>query len=1268
MSYEFIQDYSHYQGGGTVSVAGRTLPSPALVEDDSGVRYLLTHFAGHVNASAWLSAQANGAAGIVHASWDYSVLLVEDFMEMRTEEEGTYVVDPHDHRWVGPFDHPPTYAEIMHARMAPAPRTGSFVHLHAHSEHSPLDGLSSIEEMVDIVAADNQPALAVTDHGVCSGLPALSIAAAERDIKPLFGIEAYFVDDRRFRPPERPVKAGLDPDDFARALAEYDETVKRARDYWHLVLWAQNDEGLMNLFALASESHTDESRYYKPRMDWDSLERYSSGLYVSTACLRGPLSGALLRGDDDLARYRLSRLNRIFDGRVRLELHTNQLPEQIELNKRLVELGNETSTPYVVVSDSHYPTAEHQYCHQVWMAIQTDDDLKDDPTLFAGNQDYHLLTSAEVSSAIDYLGPDVVSSAMSETLNVADSCDAVLRPLKPVMAFSKTPGKSESELVAHDIERLTDLCLSNWSKTQGKTYLVGDNAGQPIPFEVYAARFEKEMALIIEKGFAWYFLMVADYCDAAKDGRVMMAWNGTPEPIIVGPGRGSGGGCLVAYLANIVEIDPVEADLMFERFMTKGRKALPDFDIDFPASKRDPLTSYVQGRYGKDRVVRIGTHIHSKNKGIIRDLARVLKDRMDLHYPHIDAICQIIDDSEADTAGLGKKWEAILEDEADLLAPYISSYPELFDLAGKLAGRLKSYGKHPAGLVISTEESLIDKVPLFFDGDVPVTMYDMETVEALQMVKFDLLTLRTFDTLQTTLDLIRERHGNTIDLYSWRDEYKEPEVWDLMCEGHTLGLFQVETPGMTRLTMDFQPRTLSELADVVTLIRPGPKRSGLTDTYLRRKKGEEPVSYPHEVLKPILAKSYGCILYQEDVMQACMLLAGYDEDEADAVRKLLGKKQVEKVMAAGEKFRRACHEQGVISDEGAAILWDQMAEFAKYSFNRAHAYAYAVIAYWCAWFKYHYPAEFLVGVLSHVDGKRIPDFVTEARRRDFKVLPPDINSSGRSFTIVADDEVRYGLGALAGIGDAVCDAIIPHQPFTSFEDFLERKGGACNSGHIKTLASVGAFDSLVPNRRALEAQLDFQGSPEDGRCRHKDESYLGPNGLPCRFDWDSVPVELTKTGKPKKNQRGAPKKCTKGCWKYDPNDEPEFAHLEDYTSKEIREREREVLGVYLSSTPFEVIPPDGLAECYTGAALESATLEDTYLIAGIIERLRKHTDRTGREMAFLGLGLHDGSMIDVVVFASLWNPWSRDLYKDRLILGVVRKTERGYTLTEVSPI
>lgn len=1031
------------------------------------------------------------------------------------------------------------------------------------SHNSALDGFSHVAEMVEQAVLHGQEAIALTDHGVCAGHPALQAEAKKAGIKPVFGIEAYFVDDRRFRPMHKPVKAQVtDSDQWEKALAEWNRQQQLGKDYWHLVLWAQNDRGLKNIWAMSSEAQR-EGMYRKPRMDWDTLARHSEGVMVSTACLRGPLSAALINEDHELAQQRLGRLLDIFQGRVHIEIHTNALPEQRLLNERLVVMANDFSLPVVAVSDSHYPTDQHQQCHKVWIATQINKDLQDDGDLFAGSESYHLLGETDARSALSYLPEHVVDAAIANTSMVARSCDASIQHRSAVPVFSKRPTREES--IHRDIERLVEICMSNWHKVVGKRHSQ----------EVYEARFEREMKLLISKGFCGYFLMVADYCldpstpvltadmrwvevgklevgdklagfdedrvtknvkghrywrtaevlntrrivlptysvtladgtktitsgdhqwlvadpsgssirwvrteelkigqrpqrlvqewgepdtwaagylagildgegslsfsqmnnggrslslgFAQKEGvvldtalRILDSWGfdysvkdhgkkrnglrsvwlrggraevmrllGMVRPqrllakldmdllgrlisidqppivsieslglgevvaletttgtlvaqgfahhncrwarargILVGPGRGSGGGSLVAYLCNITEIDPVDAELIFERFLTDGRKGLPDFDVDFPSSKRDELTEYVIGLYGEDHVVRVGSHMYMRNKKTVRALAKVLASTIEIHYPDIDEICKVIDMAEADSAGLGRGWDEVWAAHPQEYERYANKYPMLFEMAELFVGRLNAYGKHAAGVVISPDAPLTGEIPMRYDADTghAIAEWNMDQLDEIGLVKFDLLTIRNLDTLQEAVELDRQLTGEVIDLYSWKDEYADEQVWDEICLGRTLGMFQIETYAGTAMCKRHQPRSMADLADVITLVRPGPMRSGLTDTYLRRRFGEEPVSFPHPLLEQTLSKTYGCILYQEDVMNVCMVLAGYDENEADAVRKILGKKKVEEARKAGEKFVLACDDRG-ISRSVSEPLWAQMEEFAKY--------------------------------------------------------------------------------------------------------------------------------------------------------------------------------------------------------------------------------------------------------------------------------------------------------------------------------------------------
>ena len=1224
----------------TVEVEGQHYETPCVLTDLDGYNYLLVA-TPYVYYDTFAQVHPMGIS--VLACWDgryWGHQFWDAFMDYRDPEIVPFrmAIKTIDRAVLTPF------VDLMDADEADNAENArpSFVNIHTHTEFSALDGLSKVDEIVRLAADMGQPALAVTDHGMCAAHPHLQIKATQAGIKPIFGLEAYFVGDRLWRP----------------TPGEKEEQERGKNDYYHLILWAMTDEGLHNLWAMSTAAHRD-GFYYRPRLDWEVLERLNAGVMASTACLRGPVSVPLLADDEELAVRNLSRLQVIFDDRLYIEFHVNALAEQIKVNHGLIDLAHRFSVPLVAAVDSHYPCADDRVTHQTWLALQTKDDLQDENTLFAGGQDYHLMGRAEVCNRMEVHYPRaLVSAALDQTVALAARCNAQVasssRPpifSKPTPEMTRTMTSEEitQTLLQADVIRLMDICLANWDrKVKGKTN----------PESVYVERFEKEMRMYIDKSFCGYFDIVSDYTRWSKE----QGW-------IMGPSRGSGGACLVAYLADIIEIDPVEADLPLARFMTQGRPDPPDFDLDWPSSVRTPIQTYVAERWGEEHVVRVGTHTRLKNKGVFRNLARVHKasDRQ-VEFLDLEAICRIIEEEEADSAGLGKPWEYVYLANEEVFAPYVARYPWLFDLADKLVGRLKSYSRHAAGMVISTENTLTDWLPMRMgdDGHM-ISDFDMEALEKLHLLKFDFLTLRTLDTLQECIDLIhKRRHGVRVDLYSWaREMYTDPLVWEGIKDGYTMGLFQLETTAVTNLIRRIQPGTLDELADVITLVRPGPTNSGLTATYIKRKFGLEPVTVPDPRLADVLAKTYGCIVYQEDIINVCILLAGYDEEEADAVRKVLGKKKIEQVDAMGRKFVPACVERGM-EREAAESLWHQMAEFSRYSFNRAHAYAYAVLAYWTAWFKFHYTPEFLTSVLSTVDKARIPDFVNEARRMRFAVLPPDINESGKGFTAY-DTSVRYALDGIKGVGEAVVDALIVGQPYASFEDFLDRRGKACNDGHIKLLAAVGVFDSIYPNRHELEIKLNYQASPEAKQCAHLDPTSIVPNGLPCGYDWDNEPEQLDKKGKPKKLK--LPTKCFAGCRQYTPP--PEWTpEVVPYTPTDIQDREMEHLGVWLSSTPFDRIAEADMAMCHTADEITRGPLGE-YFVAAIISKVNKRKDRYDNEYAFVKLFAQTG-IFDGVCWSKTFAGLKNLLREDLLVIAVINKKysreRETYEITAVMPI
>lgn len=1241
MSYRVVEQRPD-QHETSAEVGGRTYPVPSIVEDDDGLRLLL-HRAYWLPVDLWVWASTSGAGAIVNVETDEYVL-ASDFEEHRTENERNRSLVLAANRWA-PYRPGMTFMEmagVSHADQvdlglamngldeSDLEDLGEFVHLHTHSEYSALDGVSELDDMMKVICGDGQRAIAVTDHGNCAVHPALQKAADKAGVKPIFGMEANFVPDRHVKGAEV------------------------RREYQHLVLWAMNDEGLRNLWAMSTEGYAEEAFYDRPRIDWEILERYAEGVMCSTACLRGPLMEPFLRGDQDTATANLARLSLIFGDRLYIELHANQLDEQLRANAFAVECSKTYDIPMVAVVDSHYDGVKcDQHTHRVWLSVQTNNDISDDNGMFGGGQEYHLMTAQEVREKLAYLGPDVVEEAMRNTVRVARRCTAKIETTINKPVYSKATSEWPDR-VAHDVDRLWAMITDRWV-----TRVPQNRDQQP-----YLDRIDREMGLLVAKVFCGYFLMVEDFVTWAKR-------NG----ILVGPGRGSGGGSLVAYIIGITEIDPVEHELLFERFMTEGREALPDFDIDFPSSQKGRMFDYVRERWGADNVAIVGTHMRMKSKGILNDIARAMKSTLpDDYYVDFRAVALIIDEAEAGTAGLGMSWEDLWTQHGEELQPYRDRYPQVFEQADVLHGKLKTFGTHPAGIIISTEGPITGALPLRKgeEGAPMVAQFGLEALEDLGYPKFDLLNLRTLDTLQMCVDLIKETTGEWVDVYSWThdEQYSDPQIFDEISAGWTLGIFQIETQSGTRMTKRFGPATVAELADVITLVRPGPMRSGLTEQYLRRRDGEEEVYVPDQRLEPVLTRTNGCMLYQEDIMQTCMVLAGYDSNEADEVRKILGKKKVEKVAAAGQMFVERAVANGT-DPRVAELLWEQMAEFAKYSFGRAHAYAYAILGVWTAWFKFHYPVQFLCAALSTVKQERIADFVEEARRMGYSIQPPDINESKAGFT-ATQMAVRYGFLSIKGIGDAACDAILAGQPYTSWEDFVERKTSKCNSGHVKTLASIGAFDSLVPNRRYLEHLLALDEVKGSDRCMWKtDEPVLitgiplkddlpNQRELPCAYDWPSEPREPSKQVGRFKAAKPLPAKCSRACRRYEATPAPDPDAIEPYTDEDIRRIEIDTLGVFLSSTPFDRIHPDDRAMCSTAVEVLSSDPGE-YLVAGLVRSARKHFDRNDREMAFVKLATERGEL-DLVVFSAEVIKYRAALQPGRLVFASVRKDYRGCKL------
>jgi DNA-directed DNA polymerase III PolC len=823
------------------------------------------------------------------------------------------------------------------------------------------------------------------------------------------------------------------------------------------------------------------------------------------------------------------------------------------------------------------------------------------------------------------LGPDAARQACDNTVRIAEQCTARIGGEIVPPVFSSSYEEDSRALYQRASDALADRHSAG---------LLADGS-----LDDYARRLGEEFCLVRDKRLSGCYLMVEDITTWARG-----------EGILVGPGRGSAAGSLMSWLLGITVSDPIDAGLMFSRFLTPGRVSLPDFDLDFPSSQRGKIQDRVISKYGADSVVRVGTHMRYRAKSVLDKLAGVAVSRGELPAEartDMKAVSALIEEAESHTAGLGLPWDDLMSQLSDGLEPYVQKYPEIFSTAAVLVGRVRGYGKHPAGLVISTGQPLEGTLPMRIasaQDRTVVSQWDFRDMEAQGLLKLDFLTLRTLDSIQEAVRLIGQRTGHRPDPSRWTAEYRDPQVWEEIGTGRTLGMFQVETSLGARFCGDMKPRSIAELAHLVALVRPGPRNSGMDQAYLRRRAGKEEVQYPHPALEDRLRGQQGIMIFQEDILYACTELAGYDGAEADGVRKILGKKLTAKIAAAGEEFARRCEENGRISRKEAEDLWETMATFGKYGFNASHAFSYSVLAFWTGWLKSHYPAETLAAIcttLSEKEKDRIGLYVNEARRLGIDVRPPDVNHHARGFAVEwpRDGEeprpsVRYGLDAITGVGDSALKALAAGAPFASWDAVR----GTVNSGVLRALVTGGALDALVPSRRALAEHLDADRAGDLVRCVHKDETVSGPNGLPCTYEWDKEPVieRLSeRTGRRLQPLiKPPPARCTRSCRRYQPPDLSGLDGSLSYAPDVLWRLETGLFGTWLSPDAFTALDAR-----LPGASRLGAELTDMwddlpagiYQVPAVFQGLRETVTKAGNTMGWLTLASVTG-IIDISCF------------------------------------
>jgi DNA polymerase-3 subunit alpha len=900
----------------------------------------------------------------------------------------------------------------------------AFVHLHTHSEYSLLDGAIRIPDLIACVARQGMDSLALTDHGNLFAAVTFYEHAKAAKIRPILGFEAYLAFGSR-HDRERPSTAPA--------------------QYSHLVLLARNRTGYQNLIKLASIGYL-EGYYRRPRIDKEVLTEHADGIVCLAACLSGEVSLWLRQQNYDAARRTAAWFASTFgpDG-FWLEVQDHGIADEKVVRKGMFQLADDLGLPVVATNDAHYLQRADHEAHDCLLAIGTGREL-DDPNRFRFyGQESYVKSEAEMAK----LFPDR-PDALENTQRVADLCEFDFEKRYYLPEFPRPEG------YASDNDLLVELT------TTGAKARYGEN----LPHAV-KERLEYELGVITKTGYAGYFLIVQDFIDAARR-------RGIP----VGPGRGSAAGSLVAYALGITGVDPLQFDLLFERFLNPERISMPDIDVDFCFERRGEIIDYVRERYGWDSVGQIITFGTLRARAAVRDIARVLR----VSPTDVDRLAKLIPSGPGYSLSVSQAIEKVAE--LRQLTKDNETVSRLVDLAQRIEGLARHASVHAAGIVIAPGP-LTDYVPVCTppqrnggEGgtDAIITQFDMIGLEKVGMLKMDFLGLKTLTVIHDALAMLRERHGKIIDIDGL--SLDDPDVYRLLRDGRTAGIFQFESPLGTDMLRQLRADRFDDLVATNALVRPGPLDSGMHLVYIRRKRGEEQVRYPHSDIREVLEPTYGVILYQEQLMRIANVLAGYSLAEADVLRKAVGKKDQELIESELTRFVERCVERGhkrrVVEDIAA-----QIQTFGRYGFNKSHSVAYSLLSYQTAWLKAHYPGEFMAALLSSEigDTDKVVVYINEAREMGIEVLPPSANESGWKFTVTADNQIRFGLGAVRNVGRGAIDSIITAResagPYESLYDFCDRVDlRLCNKRVVESLIAAGALDQIGASRAQLMAGLD----------------------------------------------------------------------------------------------------------------------------------------------------------------------------------------------------
>jgi DNA polymerase-3 subunit alpha len=1046
-----------------------------------------------------------------------------------------------------------------------------FTHLHLHTEYSLLDGACRIKELIKRAKELNMNSLAITDHGSMYGVIEFYKQAKKEGIKPILGFEAY-ISPRKMT----------------------DKDPQKDKNQYHLVLLAENEEGWQNIIKLCSIGFV-EGYYYKPRIDHETLRKYKNGIIALSACLAGEVQSYLLEDNYDEALKTALLYKDIFgENNFFLEMQDHGMEEQKAVNNSLIKISKATGLKLVATNDVHYINKEDAYFHDVLLCIQIQKTIADEDRMKFPSDEFYLKSYEEMAELFP-------AEAMENTAEIADRCNVVLDFNTVHLPEYKIPEGYEKS------EYFRRICQ------EGLRLRYKDIT------EEIQQRLNYEIGIIEQMGYVDYFLIVWDFIKYARDNNIM-----------VGPGRGSAAGSLVAYSMEITNIDPLKYNLIFERFLNPERISMPDIDVDFCYERREEVIDYVKEKYGKERVAQIITFGTMAARGAIRDVGRAL----DMSYGEVDFVAKKI------PMTLGMTITSALEVNKELKDLYDSDTKvnKLINLALKVEGLPRHSSTHAAGVLISKEE-VTRYVPLSRNKDVITTQFNMIELEELGLLKMDFLGLRTLTVIRDAIELIEQNHNVKIDFGNCK--YDDKEVYRMFANADTLGIFQFESSGMRSFLSELKPTEFENLSAANALYRPGPM--GQIPIYIKNKLNPEKVSYLHPKLEPILNVTYGCMVYQEQVMQIVRDIGGFTMGRSDLLRRAMGKKKMEVMLKERQNFiygKKAENGESEISgavnngvdEKTANEIYDLMVEFAKYAFPKAHSVAYAALAYETAWLKHYYPVEFMAALISSIMGSSgtVSLYIRECKRLGIEILPPDVNESMGKFT-VQNGKIRFGLAAVKNVGTNVISDIVNVREkkgkFNSFTDFCTKVDPAVlNKRQIESLIKCGAFDFLNVRRSQLMAIYE---KTIDSILAQKKRNIEGQFSL-----FDSLSSEVTAS-------------------------DEEMPDVPEYNEKAILSMEKEMVGVYLSGHPLSEY--EKVMEKYaTTNSNEISEIKDGHeetgiydgtkvVLGGIIIKKQNKITKNNNMMAFITLEDLYGT-VEGIVFPKIYDNYKDILYEDNIVL------------------